>query len=236
MRHEDDEPARAVDALDPVELDVGRRRRAGDERDRPALAGDALDRLGDELDDLRRLDDADVEVGDERQRAPALLRRGGEDDRAGLGDRDRAAGDDAVERVELPRPEAVVDDRAVRSPGAPESVRDGDPAAGAGRGDGAGDVCDDPDFGAVLADALAEEFDERVAVARPGAAVLARDARRDGRRRSRRERGRGSPRGRSPRPPPVAEAPPREWPQIAALCPPGERPGRPADAAAADKG
>ncbi len=38
-----------------------------------------------------RTDDADVEVGQEAQRAAALTRTGIEDDRAGLGDRDGTA-------------------------------------------------------------------------------------------------------------------------------------------------
>ena len=40
-------------------------------------------------------------VGHQRERPAALARPGVEHDRAGLGDRDRAAGDDAVDRVEL---------------------------------------------------------------------------------------------------------------------------------------
>ena len=53
-RDDDDELPRAVDALDAVQLDVARRRRAGDEHDRPALARARLERrdqLGHRLDD-----------------------------------------------------------------------------------------------------------------------------------------------------------------------------------------
>ena len=70
-------------------------------RSRPRL--DARERLGQQLDDLRLADDADVEVGHERERAAPLLRAAGEDDRAGLGDRGRAAGECAVDAVELVR-------------------------------------------------------------------------------------------------------------------------------------
>ena len=46
-------------------------------------------------------DDADVVVGDERERPAARVLPGDEHDRAGVGDRQRGAGDDRVERVEL---------------------------------------------------------------------------------------------------------------------------------------
>ena len=72
--HDDVEHPRAVDALDAVELDVGSGRRAGDERDRAAVGGgvgELRDGVGHRGDDVARLDDADVMVGHERQRAPA---------------------------------------------------------------------------------------------------------------------------------------------------------------------
>ena len=90
-----------MDADDAAELDVGRRGRPRDQRDRRAPRRDRRreprDRLGHEVDDLLLGDDADVVVGDERQRpAPAAL-VAVEDDRPGLGDRDRAAGERGVD-------------------------------------------------------------------------------------------------------------------------------------------
>ena len=48
-------------------------------------------------------DDAEVVVGHERERPPALCGAAVEHDRAGLGDGERAAGEGAVEAVELLR-------------------------------------------------------------------------------------------------------------------------------------
>ena len=70
-----------------------------------------------------RADDADVVVGDERERAAAGGGAGVEHDRAGVGDRERAAGDDRVERVEVGDREVVVDDGAEVG----EFGRDADP-------------------------------------------------------------------------------------------------------------
>src|SRR3954471_5925449 len=92
---EDVELARAMDALDALELDVRRGRGAGDEGDGLRVARGGLeggDRVGDGGDDLLRVDHAEVVVGDECERAPAGFRATVEDDRAGLGDRERAAG------------------------------------------------------------------------------------------------------------------------------------------------
>ncbi len=61
------------------------------------------ERLGHAPDDPVGRDDADVQVGQEAERPPALAGTGVEDDRAGLGDGDRAVGDDAVDRVEVGR-------------------------------------------------------------------------------------------------------------------------------------
>ena len=57
--------------------------------------------LRDAADDLIRPHDADVQVGQEAEHASALVGAAVEDDRAGLGDRDRTAGDRAVEAIEL---------------------------------------------------------------------------------------------------------------------------------------
>src|SRR3954468_5430630 len=83
------EPSRTMYALDAVELDVGGGARAGDQRDRPPLAGGVRERghgVGHRRDDGLRPYDADVMVGHERQRAPAGLGTGVEHDRPGLGD------------------------------------------------------------------------------------------------------------------------------------------------------
>ena len=88
--------ARAVDALDPLELDVARRGRAAD----PGLGPggiEAASASGTVPTTWLGPDDADVEVRQQAEGPAALVRARVEDDRAGLGDRDRAAGDDAVE-------------------------------------------------------------------------------------------------------------------------------------------
>src|SRR3954452_23726843 len=70
LQDADDEAAGSVDALDPLQLDVRCRRRARDERQRAALeAAEHGERLRHRLDDLTPADDADVQVGDERERA-----------------------------------------------------------------------------------------------------------------------------------------------------------------------
>ena len=84
------------------------------------------ERLRDGPDDLLRTDDADVEVRQQAQRATTLTRTGIEHDRAGLGDRDGTAGDDAVESVEIGRGQA-----AARHPGRATTV-----AAAASHADG----------------------------------------------------------------------------------------------------
>ena len=158
-----------------LELDVGGRGRPGDERHgRRAARPSGADRgrLGDELDDLAPRDDADVEVGDERERAAALARARGEDERAGLGDRDRAAGEHAVERVELARRQAVVlddlDAAGRQSSGKPAGTTIRDAAVRSRLGDrGARSPARDAaHLGAVVADALAEELDARAPVER----------------------------------------------------------------------
>ncbi len=65
------------------------------------------DGLGHQPDDLARLDQAQVVVGD-RERAPALPRRAVQHDGPGLGHGDRGAGDHAVEGVQLSSGQPVV--------------------------------------------------------------------------------------------------------------------------------
>src|SRR5205823_3071939 len=121
---------RAVDALDSLELDVGGRRRPRDERQRPSLEpSEGGERLRHRLHDLVGADDADMEVWDERQRAPALRRPTCEDERPGFRNRDGAPGEDTVESVEVVRTEAVILDHVRRPPRLGETRRDADPAA-----------------------------------------------------------------------------------------------------------
>ena len=121
-------------------------------------------------------DDADVEVGDEGERTPPLARAGGEDDRAGLGDREGAAGEDAVEGCRArPRSEPVVDDEL--EPGRPprrrQTGRDPDPAGCRARARAspiaaASSAALDPsDLGPVVGEPLAEELGARRSVERP---------------------------------------------------------------------
>ena len=95
-----------MNPLDALELDVGGGRRAGDERDRPSGLrglGEPSDGVGHGGHDLLLADDAQVVVGHERQRPPARAPAAVEDDRAGLGDPERAARQHAVEGVEVSR-------------------------------------------------------------------------------------------------------------------------------------
>ena len=89
---------------------------------------------------MARVDDADVVVGDQGQRAATGRRAGVQDDRAGVGDRERAAGDDGVERVERRRSRAS----RRRSTARPRSGKPaGTPTprgAGEDRADGLGDA------------------------------------------------------------------------------------------------
>ena len=112
---EHDQRARAVHPLDAIELDVRGRRGARDEGHRPPLDPHDLieegNRLGNQLDDLTLLDDAEVEVGHERDRTAPFRGAGAEHDRAGLRDRNRAAREHGVHPVELVGAETRVDDR-----------------------------------------------------------------------------------------------------------------------------
>src|SRR6266566_1682309 len=130
LQDHDDECPRSVDALDSFQFDVRGGRRARHERERSTLAtAKRGERLRHSLHDLIRSNDADVDVRDERERAPAFHFSAGEDERAGLGDRDRAPRDDAVESIKLVRAQAVVFYRVGRSPPLGETTRDGDTAA-----------------------------------------------------------------------------------------------------------
>ncbi len=86
------------------------------------------ERFGHRLHDLVRANDADVDVGDERERASAFHLSTGEDERAGLGDRDCAPRDDPVEGIKLVRAQAVVFNRVRRSPRLGQTARDADAA------------------------------------------------------------------------------------------------------------
>src|SRR5215217_1514997 len=84
----DIEFARAVDALDPVQLDVRRGGRPRHERQRAPFADrivEAFDGFGYEFDDLVWLHHAQVVVRHKRQGAPALTGAAVKHDRAGLG-------------------------------------------------------------------------------------------------------------------------------------------------------
>ena len=134
---------------------------------RPSAAtpGQRGDRVGHAGDDRVGLDDADVPVRHEGERAAAGALAAVEDDRAGLGDGQRAAGEHAVEPVERLRGQRRVVGhdldpldrlRAAR--------RDGDPARAALAAqprDGVGEVGggDARHRRAVLGDALAEAVD-----------------------------------------------------------------------------
>jgi hypothetical protein len=96
-----------VDTFDALELDVAGGARAGDQREGAAGAVQRADRLGNARDDPCALDDTDVQVGHERERAAAGVLAAVEDDGAGLGDGQRAAGERAVEGVEVADAQAV---------------------------------------------------------------------------------------------------------------------------------
>ena len=88
----------------------------------------SVERVGHVGDDLVGVDDADVEVGHQGDRATALAGAVVEHDRAGLGDAEPGAGDDGVEGVELGGGEAVV---GARRPGTSRSRSGGTTTAGA---------------------------------------------------------------------------------------------------------
>src|SRR5215467_5772278 len=97
---EDDfQSPRAVHALDAVEFDVAGRRRAADPGAGPA-GFQALQGLRDDPDDLAGVQDAQVVVGDQAQRAAALARAAVQDNSPGLRDGHRGGGDHTVGGVE----------------------------------------------------------------------------------------------------------------------------------------
>src|SRR6266851_8849736 len=174
----DDERPRSVDALDSFQFDVGGGRRARHERERSTLATTKRsERLRHRLHDLIRANDADVDVRDERERAPALHCSAGEDERAGLGDRNRAPRDDAVESIKLVRAQAVDVDRVGRSPRFGETPRDADTAAARKLAEQvAQSRCRRPlDTGAIVEKALAQEGDPARIVEEARRAICACD-------------------------------------------------------------
>src|SRR5262245_43956532 len=93
-RDEDVQVAGAVHAFDADQLDVAGGRGAGDQRVR-AGGVEPGKRAGDVGFDLAGLDDDQVKVGHQGERAAPLTGAVVEDDGAGLGDRGGAAGDHA---------------------------------------------------------------------------------------------------------------------------------------------
>ena len=96
--------ARAMNALDAIQLDVRRGRRARHERERATRPHRVLERpdgLRHEPHHLILTHDADVKVRHERERAPPLCCTAVEHEGAGLRDGDGAAREGAVELVEL---------------------------------------------------------------------------------------------------------------------------------------
>ena len=90
-----------MDALHPVQFDVAGRRRSADPGQRTGRV-EPFEGLRHRVHHLLgHTYDADVVVGYEGDPAPPLSRTRVEDDRPGLGDGHRAAGDDAVHRVEF---------------------------------------------------------------------------------------------------------------------------------------
>ena len=91
-------------AVDADQLDVGGRRAAGDPGHRAGgVLAEDLDGLGHRGDDVGGLEDDDVGVGHQRDRAAALAGLTVEDACAGQGDGDAAACDDGVALVQLQR-------------------------------------------------------------------------------------------------------------------------------------
>ena len=110
----------------------------GDEGERATIGDrcrEPLDRLGNGREHLLGPDDADMQIRDQRERAASLTRSRVEHDRAGVGDRQRAAGDHSVARVELGEGERrIVGERNERvgKPGRLQPGRDDEPRAPGG--------------------------------------------------------------------------------------------------------
>ena len=97
----DVEDARAVNAFDASHLDVGGGGGAGDEGGGEGGGWlQACEGLGDGLDYVGGVDDAEVIVGHEGERAAALI-GALQDDGTGLCDGEGCGGEDAVEGIEL---------------------------------------------------------------------------------------------------------------------------------------
>src|SRR4029453_18002062 len=128
------------------------------------------DGVGNGGDNVLGADDADVVVGDERERASAGGGTGVQHDRAGVGDRHRAAGDNRVERVELGDRETLIGHSAeVGQLGRyADALRAGEDLA-----DRDGHVRSAVYGRAIFGDALAEQVHDAVAIA--GEPVLAGD-------------------------------------------------------------
>jgi hypothetical protein len=166
--------ARAVHALHPDQLDVAGGGGAGDQGVGPGRV-EAGERVSQVRGDLVLAHDDQVEVGDQGERAAALTRSAGtviQDDRAGLGDRHRAAGQHAGGPVEFGRRERglVAGQRDLAGqagqPAGRQSVRhqDGTRRGGDARGQHAGDGRGEGggpghplDHGAVVGGAFGEE-------------------------------------------------------------------------------
>ena len=92
--------------------------------------GQPGDRLRDQLDHLLGPHHAQVIVGHQGDRAPALVGGGVQDDGAGLGDRDRGPGDHAVDGVQIRRRQPVVGHRPRFRAAGPPKGRAARPPAG----------------------------------------------------------------------------------------------------------
>ena len=161
----------AVNAFDADQFDVAGSRGAGDEGVRTGRI-EPLERVGQVRGDLTGLDDDQVEVGHQGERAAALTGAMVQDDRAGFGDRDRASRNDPGHLVEFGRRErrfvaGQLDAWGQRGqPSGRESVRHdegtgcggGTLAQDAGDGGGESGLGNPLDDGAVVGGALGEQF------------------------------------------------------------------------------
>ena len=150
---------------------------------RPGVAAAACragDGLGDEADDLVVADDAEVIVGQQRDRPAALARAAVEHDRPGLGDPQGAGGQDAVAARRAARWSGPGRGAARRPAGIQPAGRSAGTTSllhaprGAGRGDrrGRSAAATRRTVGLVLGDALDELLDQLVARRRVGRQVV----------------------------------------------------------------